>query len=138
MVVIQANVRGTDKYRRTISALAYIHTWWRGAAAVSRHRQVLHAVVVIQAGVRDFIVGTRYRRDISAGTHIQTWWWGVAAVTRYCQKLGGVAVIQTNARGVIVADKYRRAISALTYIQTWWRGAATERTSTRNFMQWYQ
>ena len=52
--------------------MAYIQNWWRGAAAVASYREELHAVVVIQAGVRCAIASARYRRAISAVTDIQT------------------------------------------------------------------
>ena len=118
------------KYRRTPSVVTYIQIWWRGAAVVSCYRQDLHAVVVIQAGVRGFIAGARYRRAISAGTHIHASWRGPAAAKRYRQKLGAVVAIQTSVRGAIATAKYRRTISAVTYfrpgggVQSLYRGTA--------------
>ena len=41
--------------------MAYIQNWWRGAAAVASYREELHAVVVIQAGVRCAIASARNR-----------------------------------------------------------------------------
>ena len=81
--MIQAGVRcaiATARYRRAISAVIDIQTWWRGAAAVASYRKELHPVVVIQAGVRCAIATARYRRAISAVTDIQTRWRGAAAV----------------------------------------------------------